>query len=232
MLRLTRKKPLVAYVHVPKTAGSSINRALQSWGRGAEHVERHRAEPEEFLRVAEKSDWISGHIRAFQFAELLAPLDRDVRWFASVRDPHAHVASHYNWLIEIFHKGEKFYDGHNPQVKRISEQIRASDNSDPDQIIANLTRFRGLFLNLQTSYLTTDSKDATIDLGRFEYVCDDCDIDMLLGKIGAGRRGVPTENRSGYHFDKTVFEDPKIRKFLEKNNARDFETYRQVREGK
>lgn len=231
MLRRSRHKPLVVYVHIPKTAGSSINHALQGWGRGTSHVERYRSEPAEFLKIAARADWISGHISRAQFEQLLVPLDRPIRWFSSMREPGAHVASHYNWLIEIFHKGGKFYEGHNSKVKEISETIRASDNADPDQVIQNLNRFRGLFLNMQSRYLESRQGDAFAG-GDFEYVCDDSDIDMLLDCMGPGRRGVPRENASAYHFDKAIFRTAKLQSFLVKANADDYAAYRRLLQSK
>lgn len=231
MLRFSKQKPLVVYVHVPKTAGSSINHALKGWGKGLDHIERHKGDPEKFLRLADQLDWMSGHIRTAEFAKLLEGLDRPVRWFTSVREPSRHVASHYNWLIEIFHKGEEFYEGHNVHAKRISETLRASDNNDPEIVVANLKRFKNLFLNLQSRFLEDPDYEGEMD-GRFEFICDDSDIDTLLARIGAGARGVPQENRSSYHFDKAVFRTPRLQAFLQEANKLDYAAYDRVRQRK
>ena len=226
-------EPLVVFVHTPKTAGSTINASLAALGPGMAHVEAHKSDTQAFRAMAEQMAWLSGHVTITDFQTLLAGLDRPVRYFSVMRAPSAHVRSHYNWLIEIFHKGPKFYDSHPPHVKAISEAIRAADRNAPDSIVEMLRRYRGLFLNFQSRFILGQDFDwrkgrLQAALSRFEYVGDGSDLDSLLQAIKPGLVAAEDVNVSRYHFDPELFDSPVVTAFLATDNAHDIALHARV----
>jgi hypothetical protein len=230
----TDKQPLIFMVHVPKTAGSSINAALQLHApHGLAHCETVIRNPPALAEAADRLDWMTGHVDlATAQTALQAATNRPIRYFACLREPREQVASHYNWLIEIFHKGPGFYAPHSANVKRISEQIRNTDNSSVDAICQNLLAYPGLFLNFQSRLVlgrgfNWNSGKIFTQLRCYEMLADHHRALDLVGRmLGRPVEGLVRENESPYHFDRTVFDHPRMLAFLEEHNALDEILYR------
>lgn len=233
---MTRDKPgpLVVFVHVPKTAGSTVNRHLKAWSRrGVAHAERYLAQPKKITRHLPKIDWISGHIALNKFENLLASnTDRELHFFGLMREPAWQVASQYNWQIEIFHRGRWFFNRHPPGIRAISQRIRDTDNTNPSAIIANLRADPGLFLNLQSRFLLGDDIDLSgpsFEERRRRYSVIATAPDPLIEQITGGSTLRTThENASPYHFDETVFDSSALRSFLAQENGFDVRLYEQI----
>ncbi|MDJ0627360.1 MAG: hypothetical protein QNJ44_03790 [Rhodobacter sp.] len=230
MLPLTRSKtgPLTVFVHVPKAAGSTVNRHLQAWSKhGLTHAERFLDRPEKLARRLPRLDWVSGHIALNRFLPLLTSIDRPLRLFGTMRAPAAQVAAQYNWQIEIFHRGRRFYNSHPPGIRAISERIRATDNSDPQAIIANLQSDPGLFLNLQSRFLLGDDIDLAgpdfdTRFAKYETILpNDRMTDLIRAMTGAAPTGTLLKNASPDRYDRTVFDTPALREFLARENSFD-----------
>lgn len=226
-------EPLIFFVHVPKTAGSSVNAALhEALPDGFSHCEAFIGDADRMRSALNSCGWLSGHVDLSQAEKSLAMhTRRPIRYFACMRNPTDQVRSHYNWLIEIFHRGEEFYETHSPAIKAISEAIRTSPK-DAASIKANLHRFGGLLLNTQSTYILGHAFDWNTGdikgrLGRYEMIADSTDVQALLScMLGSPSFSDRRENVSCYHFDPDVFDSDEMTEFLQLNNARDESVYR------
>jgi hypothetical protein len=225
-------RPLIFFVHVPKTAGSTVNSFLHEFlPDGRSHCEAFIHDNDVMVSAVDSCDWFSGHVD-FSTAETILgqSTDRPVRYFACMRNPTDHVMSHYNWLIEIFYREKSFYDRCPAVVKEISETIRTT-GKDAASIKANLERYGGLFLNTQSRFILghTFKWDADMlhqRLDRYEMIVDSSDVsallEHLLGRpIGNDRR----KNVSPYHFDPAVFDADEMKDFLRRRNMLDDQLY-------
>jgi len=218
---------LVVHVHVPKTAGSTVNRYLEAaLGPGADHVQRF-LDGDRFGNDLVPAAWIAGHVPlpvmqcAVQARGLVA------RYLTALREPAAHVASHYNWLIEIGRRDPAFFAGHPEHIREIHRRIAAADNTSPRAIIANLEENARLFLNCQAHYaIGPDYANPAISyaarLDAYDVVVDSADPAAALGPIlGPAALGSGVVNRSTAHFDRSVFETGTLREFLADRNRHD-----------
>ncbi len=222
--------PLLVFVHVPKTAGSTVNAALARWRReGAAHCEQIIGDPGRLAARVRDAAWISGHVPFDRFrAALAAVTARPLRFATLIREPTAQIASHYNWLIEIFHRGRAFYDGHPPEIRRISAHIRASDNSDPGVVAANLRAYGGLFLNQQARHVLGAGFDWSSGqvfdrLLAYDHVAADSGPgDLVCRMTGHPAAAATHENASPYRFDRAVFDTDEMRTFLLRHHFFDY----------
>ena len=234
---MSTDSPLIVFVHTPKAAGSTVIGALESIGPGKGHMESLRKDEKAFLQTATSSTWISGHIAINEFKRRLAPLDRPVRYFTAMREPTAQVMSHYNWLIEIYFKGDKFYQNHPEAIKRISKRLRDSDRSKPAVVVANLRKHPRLFLNFQSRFVLGHDfaeSEVGIDeaLDTYDFISDGTDVDALLDAMSSGLTSERRRNVSRYHFDPRVFRRPAVKRFLTNSNNEDEQLYERLRERK
>lgn len=236
-----RKNPLMVFVHIPKTAGSSVNKMLSQWdSRGKDHCEGPmNRDPQEFSERLREFSWVSGHIsRPILEDHLKGMTDRPLEFFTLVRDPISQICSHYNWLIEIFHRGEKFYRSHPRAIKDISARIRNSDNSNSKNIIENLDAFGFLFLNQQSRIALgkNHEKLSTIEKNKilltFKSIRPQNEIsDLIRDMTGQSVAAPLSENVSKYHFDKDIFRSPELTSFLNTKHAGDIWLYESTRSG-
>jgi hypothetical protein len=136
-----------------------------------------------------------------------------------LREPTAQVRSHYNWFFEMYDRGPEFYGAVPKWAKAVSERIRSSDVS-VDSILANLVA-TPILMNYQTKHV------ANVD--RYEFVATERRIDDLLSRMLGHEIAIQRrENVSPYRFDKSAFEDRRVRDFLAEHNRLDEELYRSV----
>ncbi|WP_192180067.1 sulfotransferase family 2 domain-containing protein [Mesorhizobium amorphae] len=226
-----QRAPLIFFVHVPKTAGSTVNSYLMKLlPDGSIHSEGWFYDDANMHRLDALS-WVSGHIpysvastRIRQFT------NRRVEYFACVRDPTDRVRSHYNWVIEIFHRSG--YDSNLEVVKGMSEQIRNSGYGIP-AIQANLLKYRWHFLDIQAIYLAKDREPvAGGSFGSFKFVATpDRLTDLLYTMTGKKVSVARRENKSSKHFDPQLFREPEMESFLRRHNALDEQLFEFVRSG-
>lgn len=229
--------PLAVFVHVPKTAGSFINTELTRWRPGRDHIEAVIDDRAALTKVCGVSSWISGHVPVTKMVHALSSAStRPLRLYTLVREPVAQIASHYNWLIEIHHRGGSFYQGHPQAIKEISEKIRSSDNSNPRIVTDNLRRFAGLFLNQQCRIvLGVDvsgwcDENIRILLRIYDGLLPERRRDDLLKAITAGQIKPQQQavNRATEHFDRKVFDSDTVRSFLQENHDGDLRLFNLV----
>ena len=230
--------PLWAFVHVPKTAGSSINRMLSRWAAGQDHVEQFVLSLSEMSAICTRSSWVSGHVPYPTFLNLLrGATSRPIRFVTAVREPTSQIASHYNWLIEIYHRGSAFYADHPPVIREISQHIRSTDNSDPSEIAARLLEYSDLFLNQQSRIVLGadvqgwSQEDIVHALRCYDMISTEGTVPLLVELIAGSRtsRSIPRENESGYHFDRHIFQHPHLEHFLAEHHRSDYFLYEAVK---
>lgn len=229
-----KETPLIVFIHIPKTAGTTVNHLLSSSGMaGQDHIQNWLEKKDEAAKIVSSSDWVSGHIgfpgmRAFICS--LSP--RNLRFYSIMRSPLSQIASHYNWLIEIFKRGGNFYNVLPDRIKEISENIRATDNTRPENVIKQLSLAPGLFLNQQSRVLIGEdvprlSREEIIDrLSVYEFVATEKFLPELLQKMtNQACNEISRKNQSEYHFDPVVFKSPEMTEFLNSHHRIDMMVY-------
>ena len=226
-----QRAPLIFFVHVPKTAGSTVNSHLMELLPGGSiHSEGWFFDDANMQRL-DAFSWVSGHI-AYSRASTRIPqfTNRRVEYFACVRNPTDRVRSHYNYLIEIFHRSG--YDDNPDWVKGMSEQIRKSGYSIP-AIQANLLEYKSHFLNCQTLFLARDDQPVAGVFGTFKFVATPDRLpELLYTMTGKNVSSARRENESSQHFDPQLFREPEMESFLRRHNALDEQLFEVARSGK
>jgi hypothetical protein len=235
---------MIFFVHVAKTAGSTMNRYLaENHPSGVDHCERYLGDRAALADVVRKSDWMSGHVTLPAAIDALAPLRSDIRYFTCIRRPAAQVRSHYNWLVEIHRKGAQFYEAHPRIIKDISEQVRRTvANPTPAGVARDLRAFAGLFLNSQSRYFfgaempppLQRAEDAEAfaalpvvasTVAAFDAIAESGSIEALFNHIhGSPRYSAANRQRvnvSRYHFDPGLFESEEVTETLRLHNRID-----------
>ena len=226
-----QRAPLIFFVHVPKTAGSTVNSHLMELlSDGSIHSEGWFFDDANMRRL-DTFSWVSGHITySWASTRIRQFTNRRVEYFACVRDPTDRVRSHYNYLIEIFHRSG--YDNNPDFVKDMSEQIRKSGYSIP-AIQANLLEYKSHFLNCQTLLLARDDPPVAGAFGSFKFVATpDRLAELLYTMTGKKVPLVRRENESSRHFDPQLFREPEMESFLRRHNALDEQLFELARSGK
>lgn len=152
-------KKKIFYLHVGKTAGTSMNKYIAS------HFAPHESE----VHIENDPHWSSGNKAYFQSKSFLSGHVSFVRFlqtfpgddyykFGTFRKPIDHVISHLAWVRHLSDPGkESFLKGHPVWVQEISDKLSKIDFSEPEQIshfVNNLTDLEcALFDNSQTRYL-------------------------------------------------------------------------------
>jgi len=154
-------KDRIFYLHIPKTAGTSMNTFLSSKFDDKEvltHLESNKIlNAANFAKKTEKYKYISGHV-------VLPRMIRDLDVFntmttvATFRRPIEHVVSHISWVRKLGDPGqEKKLGKHTPEIKRIVNKLLEIDLSNPDDITIFIEWLEEkelyLFHNTQTKYL-------------------------------------------------------------------------------
>ena len=237
-----RTWPIVCFIHVPKTAGQTVNEHLVATGRaGKAHVEAWIENSKITEKNVLEADWISGHVPLPKMRSALqAVTDRELLFFATVRNPLEQICSSFNWVIEIYHRGEKFYDSHSVKTKKISEEFRAADLSRVDEILNLISHYKDQFSNIQAKYILGEEASSS---GKIKYsdiqqkislysgIANEIAIGKLVERMTGKPYGIVRDsNVSNYHFDKRVFFSKPVVEFLESINQIDLSLYKFIKE--
>jgi hypothetical protein len=226
--------PLIVYVHVPKTAGSTVNKVLWLCShRGQGHCEE--IPRPKLLEAARRFDWLSGHLGREGFASSLVWLDRPIEYFAAVREPVSQLLSHLNWTFEIYNRGQEFFLAHPRKSQLISNDVRATDFSNASSVMALLLRYKGIFLNgqattiLGSNFDTISESEAARRVASYTYIATEQDLPALYRAFGFAalpkqvnelRENIAKE----YYFDTAIFRS-KMLDFLAEHHRHDFRLY-------
>jgi len=238
----------IFFLHIPKTAGSSLNDFIASHfpaDRVRTHIEAGSDDGDP--RVAEDFDFISGHVKA-PSAKRWWNLD-GFTWVTLFRDPWRQLASHLSWVRFIAEDPEGgFFKGHPRPIRDLAMQLQAIDYSNPDQLgeilFSNDHRVLTLFDNFQTRALIemtpgrrvaySDLKEALERLGWFDVIGTTEHYDDFIGRLcrlaswaipPKPRRLNIQSKRFGLEID-----NPETRKLLAPLVAHDLELYAFVRQ--
>ena len=236
-----RREALVVFVHIGKTAGSSLNEVLyRALGPGIRHVETLVDHPSVVARQLAQSGWVSGHLWTGALCGLVRGVtDRPLRLFTLLRDPVEQICSAYNWLLVLAARGPAAEAAMPEDIRAATRAVAATDHGDPAAVIGTLARHGGLFLNHQaravfgTGAGTMTEAEMRAGLARFEGVgLPDRIGDLAAQMTGCPGIAVPRENASPYRFDKAVFRSPAMTRFLARAHAADARLVALVRAGR
>lgn len=225
------------FVHVPKTAGSSVNEILSGSGMvGKANIEQELAADIDTKREAwEDNEWLSGHVYYDRAVLEMSQLGISPRFFACIRDPTEHIVSHVNWLLEIQCRGLDFFFDHPKIIQLISFQTHMVDFTDRNSVCDLLMRHAYLFLNYQTRFVVGDDHEGIDKVERdrriasYEFIGSSANIIELVERMGvSGVKTSPRVNVSNRHFDPEIFYDPWVQQFLGQANSRDSDLIAQV----
>ncbi len=231
--------PLIVYLHVPKTAGSTITKIL-SLCTPAENnnVLFTINDRVAFIDLARKIHWIGGHVDHDSVAKGLIWVNRPIEYFSSVREPKAQITSYLNWSFEKYYRSN-YYDLHQRAEQHLDADVRSTDYSNPDAVINLLLRNSDLFLNVQSKYvLGADFAEISDDevarrLAKYTYVANEYDLPRLYRAFGFAQLPDAVDdirdNVAKYHFNVQVFDSPQLRDFLAHHLKHDLRLYAAVR---
>lgn len=232
--------PLIVFVHVPKTGGSTVNKVLWSCShRGRGHCEE--IPRLNFPDAASRNDWLGGHLPRDKFATSLISLYRPLEYFTIIREPVSQLISYLNWYYEIYNRGPIFFLAHPHDQQLRSAEVRATDFSKTSSIIALLRRYRGYFLNVQARMILGNDcakipgSEVARRLEAYTFVATNENLSALYPAFGFAH--LPThinelrENAARkYYFDTTLFQSQEILDFLAQHHSHDFRLYNCVRQ--
>jgi len=157
----TKQKDKIFFLHIPKTAGSSLNNMLSKKFRRKQvkfHIESDRAN--QFKNIdLQKLKLISGHVHLHQLIKHIS-LHNFLR-VTVVRDPFQQLISHLNWVRFISSNSQKkFFMNYSEPIREISLKLREVDFENLNQVekfINNLPSIgHRLFNNCQVRYLINE----------------------------------------------------------------------------
>jgi hypothetical protein len=233
-----RGRHKILFIHVPKTAGTTINLMLEQSGKpGVAHCENKltRATRDDFYR---QYDWISGHVSITRVQNVLE--DRLALWtlYAALRTPADQVRSHLNGQIEVYHRGYDFFYSHPTVNQKIIIDFMRSDLRSRFDLMYLMLQYSGLFLNCQSRFLAPElveeptAQKARAALDRFAFVGSSANIDETVRRLLPDRPtdALPHENRGRQWIDRGVFAHPDITNFLARHNRADEILYNEAGE--
>lgn len=237
----------IAYMHIAKTAGSSVNHYFEAlFGTDAcrTFAEHDISAGENLSRLTERYDYVSGHLFYGHFASL----PQDVFTFTTVRNPYAQLASHILWLDRYNRPAlREQRDALPREVRDLISLIGTKDVGNVfhlDELLTHLPPYGVyLFNNLQSRYLVGDSanmdplslNDGTYVIAHLQKFDAYCSLDAIGSSIpriaaAAGHAAGPFaayENRAE-HVSAIDIENPLVQKVLQKHLLVDLMVYEHV----
>lgn len=183
------EKP-VFFLHIPKTAGSSINRLFESaWGNESTltHIESkpvfgHNSLSGDITGIR----FLSGH-HAYPYAGRNLDL-KNWTTACTLRQPNEHIISHIAWVRLLGEPGhEARLQQHVPSIRKIVDHLREIDLSSPSQLTDLIKWLEQhelyLFHNTQTRYLCGGKAGAEIPPPLLQLAYKHLDAIDLVGTV-------------------------------------------------
>ena len=239
----------IIYMHMAKTAGSSVNRFFaQSLGEEncLDHIERFP--PSERAEHLRRKAFVSGHIYSGDVLDLSQEV-ADAYLFTFMREPIRQIASHILWLDhynEAEYRSE--FERLGEPLRQLVKAIRAVDFDSPndlDDLMTNLSPWGLRMLdNMQTRYMCGDKRPIPLSLShasaayrvaaRFDRIGFVEDMDASLAAIARDvglkmrANGAPKVNeaKSSRRID---LSKPLLRRVLSKRTVADDRLYALLR---
>lgn len=142
-------------LHIPKTAGSSVNHSLQNQLKAVPTYTHIEGVPERWEQLLD-ARFLSGHITYPVYEKSFAPSNFILAAF--FREPYRHLVSHFNWVRHLMEPEKKsFLLSHPLVVQQIADKLSVLNFSSIatwQQFVKQLPPVQyGLFDNLQVRYL-------------------------------------------------------------------------------
>ena len=231
------EQPILAFVHIPKTAGSSINRYLANISpHGKGHVE---ATPNADMAAW---DWVSGHLTIEALGDMIrAKTSRPIDFFATVRNPKEQLRSSINWHFVTLARGENYVRRLPPSAEKLVRDITNVDYSDVRSVLKIFEQYHDFFFRIQTVCLLghqlaghkqVSADEISRNLERFKFIGHEGNLPELIKAFrfcGTGVPSVPRENQSRYLVDLSILDQPELNSHIEEKHL-DLLTYRLVKE--
>lgn len=140
----------LVYIHIPKTAGSSISKVLQGAGQGVwfRHGELEASDPQQIWDL----DYLSGHFTRKALNNWIKRHRlsmKDVKVMTVIRHPFEQLQSNLGFPFELAARGEEIEE---PWMK---EMLALDPNSPAD--LCSVLENNPWILNLQWQYLVSGS---------------------------------------------------------------------------
>ena len=158
-----RRTPLVLFMHIPQTAGTTFNTDLQSVlprNKITPHIELEK--PDRLSRLGRDKAVLSGHLRFGLFETYF--YDQEYLLYTIIRDPYTHLHSHLNWMIKTaLDNDDNYFKYSNPIIYRLGQklaEIQLHSQANLKAFVEELGPLEAKFFdNLQTRYFCRNEID-------------------------------------------------------------------------
>lgn len=152
------------FIHIPKTAGSSVNEFIKSSLAEGEFIAHIEGIRKSWKDDARKVTALSGHIRYPEFNDFFGKQNRVLVCF--FRDPYRQLVSHLYWVRHLSEPGnEEFLAGHPEIIRKMSQNLVSVDLSDAEQLKDYFHSLNpvelGLFDNYHVRFLSSPKGKVT-----------------------------------------------------------------------
>jgi hypothetical protein len=139
------KQPRLLFMHIPKAAGSTVNRFLASHYPDSHHAVHIESNPDwqSDLDRIRTLNFISGHVPLPVLARNLN-LNEYFK-VTVVREPFAQLVSHLAWVRRLSDPGEEQRLSRHPRyIQEFARKLKMTDLSQPAAISALIARFEDI----------------------------------------------------------------------------------------
>jgi hypothetical protein len=226
--------PLIVFLHIPKTAGSSVNYYLNEMSPfGAGHIEGNLNHDYGNL------DWVSGHLTRVDMETSLSLTSRKIDWYAAMRDPISQLCSALNWQFIVLKKGSDFFSGHLEHQKQFILEVSSIDFANENAILNLLIKHRHSLFGNQTTFLNHRSASKIVSkdemeeiVGSYTFIAHESSLIELYKSFQFVQYCPlisPVENKSPYHFDLGIFKTGILYEYIMEMNETDERMYSLVK---
>lgn len=181
--------PKLFFMHIAKTAGSSLNAFLASHYQATRvwtHLEGNQNWDPDF--IVRNYDFLSGHLRIRKVGKMmnLAPYHK----ITLLRSPLDQLVSHLCWVRHISEdESSRFFRNHPEHIQALSLQLKATDFSDAGQLEVCLNDLNqealNLFDNCQTRYFLEEQVEGQVGKSELDDALDCLYLFDLVGTVEA-----------------------------------------------
>ncbi|MVA25078.1 hypothetical protein V6582_01385 (plasmid) [Agrobacterium vitis] len=230
--------PLIAFIHIMKAAGSSVNRFLEYCSpRGHWWLHNYLSSPDTIRQLSLESDWISGHFRRDEIEPIIHNIGRRVEFYSAVRNPTRRLLSHLNYSIERF-KRPDYYKLHNKKERILDFSIMGRGLSNKYNLFEIILKNEEDLCNIQAKFILGSNFDKmSIDdirekVSSYKFICTEKNIKELYDSfdfiLDEYNENDIFENKSEQYIDFNLEEDDEFIEFCKENSSYDYVVYEMV----